>query len=591
MYHGPALPTLFEKSWKNVASFLSFIMMAGLFLYFASHMMDYISSNVDGRDQGTLTTSLPVFLNRGTGLGWHQFLELFFAGSGGVVTVYIGLFPLVFLLYGLIKARGVGAISIWVITGFLALFSMGDMTPFAAGVYKIFPPIRYFRYIGYVKGMLQVFLLLGAGFGLDCFLKEMSDTRFQARTKISPVRRLDQKRRLRVVRTNGASWIRFSRLLFPGCVVIVSALMFVLMYVNRHGQFIPMPWTNYYWFTLGLLSAASVLVAFVAPRNVKIAGVLVTLCFAIDILTFQGLVHQTWRYRRNWVRAEATHVRPLVFQPTRMAVDGKNFQENPRLDSIHPRIRAAWMTVNAGLPFAMQISAFNFIQFDPVKDTYLTFYRSQHVNDLLVKKGSFRQWYDEAHTQMYQIDLSNPWLNRAIAFESPKLKMALAKDVWFANDGAEAERLVRSFDASDLDMVLEGVAEENASRKPEGSPLEFQFGGTVTEYSSNRLVAKVQIGEPAWLYYADSYHPGWHATVDGETVPVAKANLAFKAVHIPAGEHEVQFVYRDGLRHVASVSIAILGLGFAMVLSGWIVRHCFQNREHSAALPFPPERG
>ncbi len=63
------------------------------------------------------------------------------------------------------------------------------------------------------------------------------------------------------------------------------------------------------------------------------------------------------------------------------------------------------------------------------------------------------------------------------------------------------------------------------------------------------------------------------------------------AYPIPAGEHEVQFVYRDGLRHVASMSIAILGLGFAMVLSGWIVRHCFQSREHPEAPPFSQERG
>ena len=95
IYH-KAIPALFEKSWKNVSSFLFFIATAGLFLYFASHMLDYFAMHRFGRDSETSVTPLPTFLTLGSGIGWHGFLELLFAGPGGDYTGYLGLLPLVF---------------------------------------------------------------------------------------------------------------------------------------------------------------------------------------------------------------------------------------------------------------------------------------------------------------------------------------------------------------------------------------------------------------------------------------------------------------------------------------------------------------
>jgi len=43
---------------------------------------------------------------------------------------------------------------------------------------------------------------------------------------------------------------------------------------------------------------------------------------------------------------------------------------------------------------------------------------------------------------------------------------------------------------------------------------------------------------------ADSDYPGWAATVDDEPTPIYRANLAFRAVQVPAGVHTVEFTYR-----------------------------------------------
>jgi len=49
---------------------------------------------------------------------------------------------------------------------------------------------------------------------------------------------------------------------------------------------------------------------------------------------------------------------------------------------------------------------------------------------------------------------------------------------------------------------------------------------------------------PAYLVFAETWYPGWSATVNGAPAPLLRANLAFQAVGVPAGESEVVFCYR-----------------------------------------------
>jgi hypothetical protein len=42
----------------------------------------------------------------------------------------------------------------------------------------------------------------------------------------------------------------------------------------------------------------------------------------------------------------------------------------------------------------------------------------------------------------------------------------------------------------------------------------------------------------------DSFDSNWKARVDGHGAPLLRADGAFRAVRLPAGDHSVQFVYR-----------------------------------------------
>jgi hypothetical protein len=76
--------------------------------------------------------------------------------------------------------------------------------------------------------------------------------------------------------------------------------------------------------------------------------------------------------------------------------------------------------------------------------------------------------------------------------------------------------------------------------------LDSSFQGEVTLLSEtpNRLVFKVKSESPGWLLLSDTWYPGWRAQVNGEGAPLYRADYLFRAVPLPAGDHEVVFVYR-----------------------------------------------
>ena len=96
---------------------------------------------------------------------------------------------------------------------------------------------------------------------------------------------------------------------------------------------------------------------------------------------------------------------------------------------------------------------------------------------------------------------------------------------------------------------------------------------TVTDYTVNGLTLRADVpqGPDRWLAYLDNADPGWRAFVDGVPAPLYVANLAFKAVKLPPGAHEVRLTYAGKGRNALYLRY-FLALGAAFGLWGvWLI--------------------
>ena len=71
--------------------------------------------------------------------------------------------------------------------------------------------------------------------------------------------------------------------------------------------------------------------------------------------------------------------------------------------------------------------------------------------------------------------------------------------------------------------------------------------------SPTEVRLRVHRDQPGWVVALRTHYPGWTAQVDGRSVPLLRANVAFSAVEVGAGTREVVLRY-----HPTSVRLGVL---------------------------------
>jgi len=75
-----------------------------------------------------------------------------------------------------------------------------------------------------------------------------------------------------------------------------------------------------------------------------------------------------------------------------------------------------------------------------------------------------------------------------------------------------------------------------------------------------------------YFVFSEQFYPGWHVTIDGKPVSLLRANFAFSAILLPAGEHEVLRYYRpDALLIGLMCSFGSLCILALMTYKGWLL--------------------
>ncbi|HXY39304.1 MAG TPA: hypothetical protein VEQ10_06520, partial [Vicinamibacteria bacterium] len=102
-----------------------------------------------------------------------------------------------------------------------------------------------------------------------------------------------------------------------------------------------------------------------------------------------------------------------------------------------------------------------------------------------------------------------------------------------ADDDAALGALVDpKFDPGRAVVLARGPARE--------APAAFDGRARIVSEAADALRVEAELSSAGYLVIADSYDQGWKAAVDGVRAPLLRANLAFRAVPVPAGRHQVE---------------------------------------------------
>ena len=66
-----------------------------------------------------------------------------------------------------------------------------------------------------------------------------------------------------------------------------------------------------------------------------------------------------------------------------------------------------------------------------------------------------------------------------------------------------------------------------------------------SHFTTQTVDAEVQAAEPSLVVVAQTYYHNWRAEIDGQPAPLLRANVAFQAVQVPAGKHQMHLFYHD----------------------------------------------
>jgi hypothetical protein len=120
------------------------------------------------------------------------------------------------------------------------------------------------------------------------------------------------------------------------------------------------------------------------------------------------------------------------------------------------------------------------------------------------------------------------------------------------------------------ERLIHVTSDEEADQK-----LSNAFSCSVKEYEYDSFSIDVVTDKDGILYWSDGFDEGWHAYIDGQEIPIYRANINFKALILPKGSNHIQFVYEHMFFNIGVASF--LGtFGLALMLA--LITRLFSNK-------------
>lgn len=135
-----------------------------------------------------------------------------------------------------------------------------------------------------------------------------------------------------------------------------------------------------------------------------------------------------------------------------------------------------------------------------------------------------------------------------------------------AVDEFEALDLLRSsgFDI-DHQVIIEGELPSIPQNCSQLSKAQIE----VVDEAPDRVELRIDAPQGGYLVMAEVWYPGWQAAVDDSPAEIKRANYLFRAVWVPAGDHQVEISYRPKVFYAGALVSGIACLVLIGLLFSW----------------------
>jgi hypothetical protein len=139
-------------------------------------------------------------------------------------------------------------------------------------------------------------------------------------------------------------------------------------------------------------------------------------------------------------------------------------------------------------------------------------------------------------------------------------KVWLASTVTFAQNADD--ELSLTIDQHDREHVVISE-EERGNIKGDLFALDSLSTVNMVSYEPNDLSYEATLTKSSLIVFSEIfYKKGWVATIDGEVVPIARANYVLRALEVPSGKHNIRFEFKPNSyylgRKISGISSTII---------------------------------
>jgi hypothetical protein len=564
------------REWAVLAAA---VVIAAAYLMLLAYGVHHINYDF-GRTRNVV--SADDFLTYGGGIGVTKFTELFTGTSWDIdANAYAGVLVTSSAIFGLLWAPERRMAPFLGSAVFLTLLSLGKDSFVAPLLFEI-PGVAYYRHIGLVLPLIKVMLIVLSGFGFGALIKAGGQTGEPAAWNVK-----------KAYLTKAAILVLM--------LIVALALAALASYAMRrfHHQYVFSELTQasngfdnhvvkflghvaivgvLYVAALGVLAMAS-LRARALPVTV---GVALLVLLVIDVYSYRMS-----QFQEHMVPIDASYRRLFAFAAKPFALERtRNPMSNAAFRTIESHfsepIDADWYNACAftenmhcyyGFGETKEGVYYNTVEpfagFDPCRSIFKVDYWLPTVDAFYRAETDLPLHDPEILPRGYErvniyFPVNDERVEKAIGCEFPKLQLFSSATV--IHDEREMARLMRD-PAYAGDLLLTSAPDYAAYKTHDGGadPAENGYPAVdrrpdantrvkgevrVLRASADTVVVRTVLPERAgryWLYFADAWHPFWHAQINGVETPILRANLGFKAVQVPGGITTVAFVYRSGV--------------------------------------------